>query len=164
MQSLQLAQQRIQGPRYALQTWTAHARATVPAPSTPYNGRTTTSPKAANKAVLSMATQASTLDSGWYGELVIELEGTAEALHDLIVRCAGPYANSHETRKVLAGILDPQASEGMCRLPPLRQAPFGLYTKDHQQYTFPFHILREKCAPGRMVVHLLPVASGTAPH
>lgn len=211
--SLNLSQQFINGPRYALHKWMAHAHAavTLPLSTTHASSKVTSSttgelpttpvnPSAqshaqsrsdgstgsggdtghsheshgqgkanSNQAASGrLAEQLRHLDPGWAGELFLEMEGTAEALHDLIVRLAGPHASSVETRNILASVLDPRADPLARKLPMLRdQAPrAGLRhgsvhaaqngsEEQETPYAFPFHILREKCAPGKVVVYPL---------
>lgn len=150
MTTLHLSQSLLQGPRYALHKWMAHARAAVPPPP-PEKEPAKGSPAA------HLAEVVASLDPGWKGELQLELEGTAEALHDLIVRCAGPHASSTQTRSILASVLDPHADVSTRKLPPLRQ---HFLSSEPASFTFPFHVLREKCSPGRIVLNPLPAQGG----
>lgn len=162
MATLELSQQVVRGDRYALHKWMAHARATVsPArPAPPAAGTMGTADHSSGGQV------ASPIHPSWSGQLLLELDGTAEALHDLIVRCAGPGVGDDQPRALLDVILNPRSSGGERALPALpspSSLQAGAQQQQQQQQQKPpsfFHLLRERCQPGLIV--LQPLAMGTS--
>lgn len=144
MATLQLSQTVMHGGGYALHKWMAHARGSVP-PHPPAPG--TDEPTAAH-----IVLKAQRIHPLWQGQIVLELEGTSEALHDLILRCAGPSIEEAETRRLLDVVLRPQSTALERVLPPLR-LPMGVQP---HALTF-FQMIRERCLPGVVVLQPLTV-------
>ncbi|SJX61838.1 uncharacterized protein SRS1_12822 [Sporisorium reilianum f. sp. reilianum] len=84
------------------------------------------------------------VDAGWHGKIVIETEGTAEHAKELISRCAGPAESAHIKARLLASVMDADASMRVPKAP----AP----TRDEQgkrvETTSPWAIVRARSRPG----------------
>lgn len=148
MASLQLSQQVIHGSKYALRKWMAHARTTL-------NPQTYRPPRSDLTTETHWIKQVQTVHRAWYGQLVLEMDGTSEVLHDFIVRTAGPTMHPDQSRALLKSVLDPHSRSVDRALPPLH-----LPTERGQiaPYVFPFQLLRERCQPGLVVVQPIAVA------
>lgn len=152
MESLVLARRVVQGDKYAMHKWIATATAPI-GPKSAYRTPVGTD----GPTSLQMVQQVSRVHPSWYGQLELQVDGTAECLHDLIVRCIGPWAPPGETKTLLQAVLNPHSTVADRLLPPLRLPPVPP-GKHAPSYAFPFHILRNRCKPGTVVLQPIAVA------
>lgn len=201
MQNLELSQQVVPGEKYALRKWMAHAHATIPPPAhrlaqwehaqaplsfdpssyfhpppTDCAGTTGRETRSSTFTEAYLAQMARAIHPSWHGRLVLELDGTSEALHDLIVRCAGPRADPRTSKALLERVLDPRCTAADRALPPLHLAPPGgggtassTTTKTLTSlsssstaplYAFPFQVMLDRSQPGMVVLQPLTVVTG----
>ncbi|KAJ7901571.1 hypothetical protein B0H13DRAFT_1621883 [Mycena leptocephala] len=128
--NLQLLQDRVrtetpQGNIHNVVRWVHRSSFTIRAPAKPRMSMSSGGRRPQSPRIPIPETAGLFVDPGWYGTVVVETEGTNEALADLQDRCPGAF-------------------------PPRAGGPQTVQLKEHKDAKKVFKILREKSRPGEI--------------